>query len=144
VHDVPEVGPPGDLLGPLVAHLKETRANGAAHDEVLAIREKAERAVYTRCGVLDVFEDPDQLRIVKKLDAAMCAAEKRDMLRGCADIELPEWAPPDRIVPMAPGKVLVEYRWLLGKYAPLLAAEFREGMGPQKVNAPLGRTGDSE
>ena len=56
----------------------------------------------------------------------MLAAEKRDMLRGWADAPLPEWAPSERISPMASGRVLYEYHQILERYAPALAAEFRD------------------
>lgn len=127
VHDNPEAAPPSDVLGPVVVHLKKLQAETGVADPVLAIRAAAETATYTRCGVLDVFRDPEQSALVHKLDVAMCAAEKRDLLRGWANIVLPEWAPRERIVPMPTHQVLEEYQRVLDRYAPELDAEFREG-----------------
>ena len=76
---------------------------------------------------LDVFRDPELFALVHKLDVAMCAAEKRDLVRGWAGKPVPEWAPKERIVPWGAAEVRERYYRMLAKYAPALAAEFAEG-----------------
>lgn len=127
VHDVPEYVPPSDLLGPVVQYLKSLAATSGIVDPVLAMRAAAEAAVYERCGVLDVFQDPEQAAVVHRLDVAMCAAEKRDLVTGCEALLMPEWAPRERIEPMPVDRVLFAYHQILERFAPVLAAEFRAG-----------------
>lgn len=126
VHDNPEVAPPGDVPGPVIAYLKQHRDATGNEEPILAMREAAEIATYDHCGVLDVFHGEDA-ELVRQLDAAMLAAEKRDLLAGWADVPLPPWAPKQRIEPMPVERVLYEYHEILEAYAPHLAAEFREG-----------------
>ena len=127
VHDIPESYPPHDLLGPFVSYLRAGEAQRADPDPTLWIRSMAEHAVWVKCGVLDVFRDPELFALVHKLDVAMCAAEKRDLVRGWAGKPVPEWAPKERIVPWGAAEVRERYYRMLAKYAPALAAEFAEG-----------------
>jgi len=127
LHDVPEVGAPSDLLGPLVAHLQRHEARTGHTDEALRLRALAEDATWEKCGVLDVFRDQDQCAIVHRLDVAMCAAEKRDLLPGWASAAAHPWSPREVIRPMDPRTVRLAYAKFLEEFAPPLAREFAEG-----------------
>lgn len=127
VHDIPETYPPHDLLGPFVSYLRAGEAHRADPDPTLWTRSMAEHVVWVKCGVLDVFRDPDLFALVHKLDVAMCAAEKRDLVRGWANKPVPEWTPKERIAPGRAAEVRWAYHRMLAKYAPALAAEFAEG-----------------
>lgn len=126
VHDTPETYVPFDIPGPVVAYLRRVQAETGVTDPMLAMRDAVEREVYLKCGVLDIFRDPEQSALVHQLDAAMLAAEKRDLLRGWHDVPLPEWAPRERIRPMHPLDVRAAYLDILKQYAPALAVEFME------------------
>ncbi len=127
VHDIPECYPPADMLGPVVRELQRVEAATGVPDPTLRMRAAAEEAVWAKCGVADIFREPASAALVHRLDVAMCAAEKRSLVRGNEALVLPEWAPTERIRPMDPAVVLLRYHAILKRFAPALGREFEDG-----------------